>query len=74
MATQKVYQAEKNNSHYWFVSQSKKDIIELYGFLSNKDIAERSDVEPDGFFRYIFKNEDGNLEECRYDEREEVLS
>ena len=71
MTTNKVYQAEKKGKNYWFVANSKKDIIEMYGFLNNKDISERNDVQPEGFFRYIFKNEEGKLEECEYQYKED---
>ena len=63
----KVYQAEKNNKHYWFFSKSKKNIIEMYPFLSIKDISTRLDCRPEPFFEVIFKNENGLLDSCKYE-------
>lgn len=49
----KVYQAYKNNKHYWFIAKSKTPIIKEYGFLKSSDIALREDVKPEDYFRVV---------------------
>ena len=72
MKNHKVYQAEKKGSHYWFVSNTKRDIIEMFPFLNSSDLYERKDVNPEGFFDYVYRDEDGDVRGCKFQEIEEI--